>query len=157
GVEKMSKSLGNHIGIAEPPDVMFGKTMSVPDAALRQYLELASDLPNARVAELVAALDAGSVNPSHVKRELVRDIVGQFHGEGAAREAEAAFDRIFVAHELPAEIDVLDLPGRTSSVVDAMQRSGLVASRSEARRLLRQGAVEFEGERLSEEHAELSR
>ena len=157
GVEKMSKSAGNHIGIAEPADVMFGKTMSVPDAALRPFLELASDLPNARVVELVAALDAGRVNPSHVKRELGRDIVRQFHGERAAQEAEAAFDRVFVAHEVPADIAVLELPGRAASVVDALERSGLVASRSDARRLLRQGAVEFDGERLPDEHAQLER
>jgi tyrosyl-tRNA synthetase len=150
GVEKMSKSLGNHIGIAEPPEVQFGKTMSVPDAALPAYLELASDLPDAEVRKRIQDLEAGRVNPSHLKRELGRDLVRQFHGEAAARAAEAAFDRVFVHHEAPAEVPDYHVEGGRVGVVQVLVQAGLVPSNSEARRLLRQGAVELDGRRLEE-------
>jgi tyrosyl-tRNA synthetase len=155
GVEKMSKSLGNHIGIAEAPDVMFGKTMSVPDAALPAFLRLASDLPMPEVKQRIDALAAGSINPSVVKRELGRDLVRQYHGAEAAPAAEAAFDRIFVRHETPDDVPETLVPGAEIGVVDAMVAAGLVASRGEARRLVRQGAVEFEGERVDDEHHRL--
>lgn len=154
GVDKMSKSLGNHIGIAEPPATMFGKTMSVPDAALPQYLRLASDLPGAVIEQHVAALAAGSINPSIVKRALGRDLVRQFHGEAAAAQAEADFDRIFVRHEAPEEMPVLPCEA-TVSVVDAIVAAGLAGSRGEARRLVRQGGVEYGGERVADEAAVL--
>lgn len=153
GVEKMSKSLGNHIGIAEPPEVQFGKTMSIPDAALPAYLVLASDLPEAEVRERVAALEAGRVNPSLLKRELGRDVVRQFHGEEAARAAEAAFDRIFVRHEAPADVLEHHVQGDRVGLVEVLVQSGLAPSNSEARRLVRQGAVELDGERIQDERA----
>ena len=155
GVEKMSKSLGNHIGIAEAPETIFGKTMSVPDAALPLYLRLASDLSADVVREHCAALESGSVNPSRVKRELGRDLVRQFHGTDAALAAEAAFDRIFVRHEVPEAMPELRVPGAAIAVVDAIVDAQLVSSRSEARRLVRQGGVEYEGVRIDDDAAQL--
>jgi len=155
GVEKMSKSLGNHIGIDEPPEVIFGKTMSVPDAALPQYLLLASDLPAAVVRTHTQALADGAVNPSRIKRELGRDLVRQFHGAEAALAAEAAFDRIFVHHETPQDVAESVIAGAAVGVVDAIMAAGLATSRGEARRLVRQGGVEYGGERVADEHGVL--
>jgi tyrosyl-tRNA synthetase len=155
GVEKMSKSLGNHIGIAEPPEIIFGKTMSVPDAALPLYLQLASDLPADLVRAHTAALAEGSVNPSRIKRELGRDLVRQFHGDAAAAGAEAAFDRLFVHHEAPETMPELRVAGGVIGVVDAIVASALASSRSEARRLVRQGGVEYEGRRVEDDAAPL--
>jgi tyrosyl-tRNA synthetase len=155
GVEKMSKSLGNHIGIADPFDVMFGKTMSIPDAALPQYLTLVSDLDADAVRQRIAALDAGSVNPSHVKRELGRDLVRQFHGDEAAVAAEQAFDRVFVQHATPDVLPEIEVAASEIAAVDAIVAAGLAPSRSEARRLVRQGAVEWEGRRVADEQAVL--
>ena len=153
GVEKMSKSLGNHIGINEPPEVIFGKTMSIPDVVLPQYLILASDLAEESVRERLEALERGTVNPSVVKRELGRDLVRQYHGESAARVAEAAFDRVFVHHAAPEDVPELRLDGESESIIKLMVRAGLAPSTSEARRLVRQGAVELDGVRVAEELA----
>jgi tyrosyl-tRNA synthetase len=155
GVEKMSKSLGNHIGICEPPDVQFGKTMSIPDAALPSYLELVSELDATAVAERRRRLESGAVNPSHVKRELGRDLVRQFHGEAAAAAAEAAFDRVFVQHAPPDDMPEFVAPSASAGVVQIIVEAGLAASNGEARRLVRQGAVELEGRRIDDEHARL--
>jgi tyrosyl-tRNA synthetase len=155
GVEKMSKSLGNHIGIAEPPEAMFGKVMSVPDSALAEYLRLVSDLEEDAVRNRIEALERQAVNPSVVKRELGRDVIRQFHGEAAAQTAEAAFDRVFVRHAAPEDVPVLRLEGGLEPLVQVMVRSGLAASNSEARRLVRQGAVELDGARVTDERAEL--
>ncbi|MFQ5600065.1 MAG: tyrosine--tRNA ligase [Candidatus Krumholzibacteriia bacterium] len=153
GVEKMSKSLGNHIGISEPPESIFGKTMSIPDAVLEAYLLLASDLDAGAVRERLDGIRAGKLNPSHVKRELGRDLVRQYHGEAATAVAEAAFDRIFVRHEPPEDIDEVLVEGESERLTRIMVRAGLVASHGEARRLIRQGAVQLDGVRIGDENA----
>jgi tyrosyl-tRNA synthetase len=140
GKEKMSKSLGNHVGVAEKPDEQFGKTMQLPDEAMEGWFELLA----------VPRPPAGS-SPRDTKRALARGIVARFHGEEAAAAAEQHFDRVFVAHEAPEEIDeyafaadngAVHLPGL---IADAFGRS-----RSEARRLLAQGGVKLDGEALGE-------
>ena len=153
GVEKMSKSLGNHIGIAEPPEVMFGKTMSIPDAVLPLYLRLVSEIEPQVVQQHIGALERGTVNPSTIKRELGRDIVRQFHGAAAAQAAEAAFDRIFVQHAPPEEVPQLVVEAARIGLVAAIVQAGFASSNGEARRLLRQGAVELDGQRIADEHA----
>jgi tyrosyl-tRNA synthetase len=155
GVEKMSKSLGNHIGLFEPAAGMFGKVMSIPDAVLPQYLVLASDLPPDEVRARVAALERGAVNPSHVKRELGRNLVAQYHGESAGAAAEAEFDRVFKEHATPEDVMELRVDPAGENVVKVMLRSGLVASNGEGRRLVRQGAVEIDGVRVEDEGAQV--
>jgi tyrosyl-tRNA synthetase len=157
GVEKMSKSLGNHIGLADPPDTMFGKTMSIPDSVLATYLRLAGDFPEPELRSSLQALETGSANPSHVKRALGRDLVRQYHGEDAARGAEAAFDRLFVQHRAPEEMPAVQLAGDAMPLVQAIVAAGLAASRGEARRLVRQGAVELGGSRVEDEAHVLER
>jgi len=151
GVEKMSKSLGNHIGIHDAPDDMFGKVMSVPDAALPVYLRLGSDFAPHEIQDHIEALARGQVNPSVVKRSLAHDVVRQYHGSNAATEAEASFDRIFVRHEAPVEMPVMELPHEGLPVAEILVRSGLTASKGEARRLVRQGGVYVDGQKIEEE------
>ncbi|MGH2967543.1 MAG: tyrosine--tRNA ligase [Solirubrobacteraceae bacterium] len=138
GVQKMSKSLGNHIGITEPPADMYGKTLSVPDSALAEWYDLllGTDPP-----EGVPARDA--------KRALARALVTRFHGAQAAAEAEAGFDRVFVARELPAEIEeAVVAPANGTVHLPELIAELFGGSRSEARRKLSQGAVKLDGEAL---------
>jgi tyrosyl-tRNA synthetase len=138
GVEKMSKSLGNHVGIAEPPEEMYGKTMSVPDAAMHTWFELLA-IPRPPAGS--AARDA--------KRALARAIVERFHGPDAAAGAEAHFDRVHVRHEAPDEIDEVAV-ARDGGVVHlpALLADAFGVTRSEARRVLAQGGVKLDGEPL---------
>ena len=151
GVEKMSKSLGNHIGIQEPPDQMFGKIMSIPDTVLEQYLLLVSDLGADEVTQRTRAMQAGELNPVVVKRELGRDVVRQFHGEAAAPEAEMAFDRLFVRRQAPEEMAEHAIRAASASIVEVIVGAGLAPSNGEARRLVRQGAVTLDGRRIEDD------
>ncbi|MCS7172102.1 MAG: tyrosine--tRNA ligase [Armatimonadetes bacterium] len=158
GVEKMSKSLGNYIGITEPHEEMYGKVMSIPDALMPTYFELCTELPEAEVRELVTGLERGTVHPRDAKRRLAREIVRLWHGEEAARAAEEAFDRVFARKELPEEIPEVffreaDLWEGSLPVAHLVVRAGLVRSRSEARRLVLQGGVSVDGRRLEDPEA----
>jgi tyrosyl-tRNA synthetase len=138
GVEKMSKSLGNHIGVTEPPEEQYGKTLSIPDAAMPVWFSLlAVDAP------------AEGSSPRDAKRWLARAIVARFHGEEAARAAEAQFDRVHIEHGVPDEIETLTLPAGPAHL-PAVLADGFGLSRSEARRLLAGGGVKVDGEALSD-------
>jgi len=142
GVEKMSKSLGNHIGVSEPPGEMYGKTLSIPDAAMESWYRLLFGEP---VPE--------DVGPRDAKRALARKVVARFHGEPAALAAEAEFDRVFVQHAAPDEMDehvVVPIDGEDVHVPGVVA-DAVGVSRSEARRLLKQGAVKLDGERVVEQ------
>jgi tyrosyl-tRNA synthetase len=138
GVQKMSKSLGNYVGVTEPPEEMFGKLMRVPDEAMPEYFRLL----------LGAELPAGP--PNEAKRELGRRIVARFHGEDAAAAAEEHFDRLFVRHEAPEEIEEVDLgeylADGGSVHLPLLMAGAFEISSSEARRLLGQGGVKLDGE-----------
>jgi tyrosyl-tRNA synthetase len=138
GVEKMSKSLGNHIGVSEPPEEQYGKTLSIPDAAMPVWFSL-------------LAVDAPpqGTSPRDAKRWLARAIVARFHGEEAARGAEAQFDRVHIEHGVPDEIETLTLPAGPAHL-PAVLAEGFGLSRSEARRLLAGGGVKVDGEALSD-------
>ncbi|MDI6895442.1 MAG: tyrosine--tRNA ligase [Bacillota bacterium] len=114
GVQKMSKSLGNYIGITEPPDQMYGKTMSVPDSLLGAYFELCTDVPMAEVRAMMRDMEAGQLNPRQAKMRLAREVVTIYHGARAARVAEERFVRVFSRREIPA-----DVPERTVSLREA--------------------------------------
>ena len=149
--EKMSKSLGNTIGIMEPAGEIFGKTMSIPDALLPVYFRLASALPAAEVEEDLRALEAGGVNPVLLKRKLGRHLADLYAGEGQGAEAEAAFDRIFVQKDLPEDMPEGRYPaGEELWIVRLLQEGGLVKSASDARRMLGQGAVSVDGVKVED-------
>jgi len=160
GQQKMSKSLDNYIAIEEPPNDMYGKVMSLPDNLMLEYFELLTDVTDEELAGFRQQLSAGSVNPMELKKRLAADIVGQFHGAEAAGDAEAHFRRVVQGREAPADVPEhcirsgeLAAPsgeGRFDvSVPDLIVESGIVNSRGEAKRLIGQGAVEIDGERVT--------
>jgi tyrosyl-tRNA synthetase len=145
GVQKMSKTAGNHIGVTEPPGEIYGKTLSVPDAALPEYwLLLTGD-------EAPAGLDARDS-----KRALARELVTRFHSADAAEEAEREFDRIFVERELPEELEEAEFDGAGPVHIPALMADLFGVSRSEARRLLGQGGVRLGDRALSEDDQDLA-
>jgi tyrosyl-tRNA synthetase len=151
GVNKMSKSLGNYIGIAEPPDEMFGKLMSVSDELMWRYFELLSFRPNADIARLRADVADGR-NPRDVKFELGVEIVERFHGAGSGARAQEAFVARFSRGALPEDIAELTLAAAQGGlgIAQVLKGAGLVASTSEAFRQIKQGAVKVDGERIED-------
>ncbi len=151
GVNKMSQSLGNYIGVEEPADQMFGKTMSIPDELMEQWLLLAADVAPGEVAAIIEGLADGSAHPNQTKRDLARRIVTLYWGEDAAGAAEEAFDLVHKRKEIPDEVPEATLPdSSTVSLPSLIRDVGLAASAGEARRLVQQGAVKIDGEKLME-------
>jgi tyrosyl-tRNA synthetase len=160
GVQKMSKSLGNYIGITEPAREMYGKIMSISDPVMLRYYELLSGLDAIRLEEEKARMAAGAVNPRDVKMALARELVARFHSADAADEAEREFRRMFQGGGLPDEIDEpqVRLAGQDEEpmwIVPLLVEAGLAPSNSAARRLIQQGAVRVDGERISDVNARL--
>ena len=155
GSQKMSQSLNNYIGIGEDPGEIFGKVMSIPDTLMEQWFRLATELPEPEIDGLISDLEAGLLHPAKAKRLLARSIAALYRGEEEAAGAEAAFDRLFRDHELPAEIDEAPLPAGDPVHLPSLIRGlGLAASGSEARRLIEQGAVKVDGQRVMSEEIE---
>ena len=145
GYQKMSKSLGNHVGLTEAPEEVFGKLMRVPDEAMPIYYELLLEDP----------FDAAAL-PVESKRRMARLLAARLHGEAAAQAAEEHFDRLHVAHEIPDEIEELAVsPGNGSAHLPAVLRDAFGISSSEARRLLAQGGVKLDGEALGPDDLDL--
>ena len=151
GVNKMSKSLGNYVGITEPPDQMFGKLMSVSDEVMWRYFELLSFRPNAEIERLRGEVAAGR-NPRDVKFELGVEIVDRFHGAGSGPKARDAFIARFQQGALPEEIAEVTLEGGAGGlgIAHVLKAAGLVPSTSDAFRQLKQGAVRVDGERVED-------
>jgi len=149
GSQKMSKSLGNHIGVAEPPEEIYGKIMSVPDSLIPQYFELLTDVPDRELKAIEASISDSSVNPMEIKKQLAREIVTQLGTRKAATEAEEHFTRIFQKGGAPEAI--IEAPG--GRLLDMLLATGLVKSRSEARRLITQGAIDIDGDKATDTSA----
>lgn len=155
GVQKMSQSLGNYIGVDEAPEEMFGKLMSIPDTAMPDYFRLATDLSGREVEAVISGLAAGSLHPGSAKRRLGREVVGLYWGAEAAQQAELAFDRVFRDKGVPEEVAEIALPeGEMVHLPALLREAGLVASSSEALRLLAQGAIKLEGKRVTDSEVE---
>jgi tyrosyl-tRNA synthetase len=153
GVNKMGKSLGNYVGITEPPETIFGKMMSISDELMITYYELLSDVGVAELAALKAGMADGSRHPMDAKIALAREIVARFHGAAAAREAEEGFRGRFSRKEFPDDARRVELAagGGTSDLATVVSRvSGSFTSKSAARRLIAQGGVEVNGERATD-------
>ena len=168
GVNKMSKSLGNHIGVTDPPNEMYGKAMSISDPMILPYLELVTALSNEQVEEFRHQLQNDSVNPMNLKKRLAREIVTQFHGAEASTAAQTHFERVVQRKETPEELPVIRLlfsdpmqgpnndvvatpesPGTVKvNIAKLVAKAGLAPSSSEARRLLGQGAIHLDGRQL---------
>lgn len=157
GTEKMSKSLGNYIGINESPNEMFGKTMSISDNLIYTYFELATDVPNEELDKIKRQLEDPSLNPRDLKRRLAFEIVKIYHGETAAKEAEDEFERIFSRRNLPTDMPefAFSKTGDNIWIVRLMASAGLVKSNAEARRLIQQGAVSIDGQKILDANLEI--
>jgi tyrosyl-tRNA synthetase len=156
GSEKMSKSLGNYVGITEPPDEQFGKLMRIPDELMAPYFELTTGWHPDRVSEVLTQLaHAEADERAALKRRLAQGVVDLYHGEGAGVRAEAEFDRVFKDHAAPSEVDELVLPaeelrdGRIE-VAKLLALAGLVGSNREGRRKITEGGVYLDDERVSD-------
>ena len=148
GVRRMSKSMGNYIGVAEPPEQIYGKVMSIPDTLIMQYFELLTDTPEEELVSIGKQLDEG-FNPMTLKKRLAREIVTELYNEKDTTEAEKHFEKVVQNKELPDDITEYTL---TSDIFlsQLMIKAGLCASRSEAVRLIKQGAVIINGEKVSD-------
>ena len=146
GVQKMSKSLGNYVGITEPPPDMYGKLMSVSDALMFRYFELVTRVPEHEIAEL------RRLHPMEAKKRLARTVTAMYHGEAGAAAAEVAFARVVQAREVPDNIDLISLATSSSSepAWKVVVLAGMAPSNSEARRLIQQGGVEVDGSRVTD-------
>lgn len=158
GVQKMSKSLGNYIGIDEPAREVYGKAMSIPDKLIVKYAELVAGMAPETVEALDEGLRCGAAHPRTAKAELARKLVTLYRGAAAAEEAAAEFDRIFREKRLPDEIGLFMVEGGgdTVDIVWLIKESGGTKSLSEARRLIRQGGVSLDGAVVRDEYAKVS-
>lgn len=156
GVQKMSKSLGNYIGIAEPAEEMFGKLMSISDQLMWRYFDLLSLRPETEIGAFRKAIDDGA-NPRDIKFELGLEIVGRFHSPGAAQRARDAFVARFQQGAVPEDMPECQVQGGPDGVAIAnlLKEAGLTKSTSEAMRMIQQGAVRIDGERLEDRQLQL--
>ncbi|HOV80942.1 MAG TPA: tyrosine--tRNA ligase [Bacillota bacterium] len=155
GVNKMSKSLGNYIGIDEPPREMYGKTMSLPDEMITRYFELVTSVPLEELKEIKVGLEKGDLHPRDLKMRLARQIVSQYYGDDAASAAEEEFKRIFQKKELPDEIPDLRLSGDMLEngavwLPKLIVLAKMAGSTSEAKRLIQQGGVKIDGKKVDD-------
>lgn len=158
GEKKMSKSLGNYIGITESPKEIFGKTMSLPDSLIYSYYELATEVSNRKLAEVKATLSDSRTNPMSVKKELGEILVDLFHPAGSGSSAREEFERVFSKGELPEDMAEVDLAQIRSygldvskvSLIHLMTQSGLTKSNSEGRKLMESGAVILDGQKVTD-------
>jgi len=149
GVEKMSKTYGNEIGLLDSPEEKYGKTMSISDDMIVKYFRLAADADDDKVESVEKILADGKTNPRDVKRELGRAIVELYHGADAAQAAEQHFDKIIVQKDIPDEMDEFEL-NSDQLLVEVIASAGLTKSKGEARRLIKQNAVKLDGETCSD-------
>ncbi|MCX7821719.1 MAG: tyrosine--tRNA ligase [Brevinematales bacterium] len=150
GVNKMSKSLGNYIGISEAPDQMFGKTMSIPDNLIIKYFELLTDVPLEKIKEYEKQMKQGE-NPRNYKVLLAKALVAQYYDNLTAEKAFTEFERVFKEKGLPDEMEEFLIPG-SMKIIDILLEAKVLPSKSEVRRMLQQNAVYVNGERINDEN-----
>lgn len=153
GVEKMSKSLGNYIGINEESNDIYGKVMSIPDSLIIRYFELVTDIHPDELAGIKESLDSGNVNPRDVKMKLAREITALYHGYEASALAEEHFKKVFQKREIPENVLEYEIPLSMFDCdgVDAVKllvQTGFSSSNSEARRLISQGGLKVNGNKI---------
>lgn len=158
GVNRMSKSLGNYVGITDPPSMMFGKLMSLPDDRMLDYFTLASDATIGELEAIRGRLAAKGENPRNLKIELAERITGLYHDAAAARAAHEEFDRVFRQGGAPDEVPELNyaFPSDGAWIIELITDAQMAPSRNEARRLIRGGAVSLDGETIKDEECRVS-
>ena len=155
GTQKMSKSLGNYIGIAEPPNEIYGKIMSIPDNLIMDYFELVTDVPDEELEKLRQALNNKTANPMVLKKRLAREIVTQLYDQKVASQAEEHFTKVFQGREVPEEIPEFRAQPDGISLRELLVQTNLAGSLSEAKRLISQGAVSIDGKKISDNKANI--
>lgn len=152
GVNKMSKSLGNYIGITEPANDIYGKILSVSDELMFRYFELLSDLTNEQIDELKTGMASGQLHPKKVKQQLAREMTARFYDNDAAIAAEENFDRIFKQHDVPEDLPEFTLPASSEGIwlPKLLAEAELVKGTGEARRMIQQNAVSLDGEKVND-------
>ena len=157
GIQKMSKSLGNYIGIDEEPKEMYGKAMSIPDELMMRYFMLVTDMSIEEQEDMAKRLESGELHPRDAKMQLARTIVRLYHGEEVALEAEEEFKRVFQQRAMPTDIPeyAMDAPTEPIFVPQFCTDAGLTASNGEARRSIKAGAFKVNGEKYTEENLKL--
>ncbi len=157
GVEKMSKSLNNYIGINEEANNIFGKVMSIPDTLISRYFLLATRISRAELIVIENRLNDPVANPSTLKRQLAREIVAEYYSDDEASAAEQEFDKVFKQKEDPTDIEEVTLTlSQPVWIIKLLSHSGLVSTNAEGRRMVKQGAVSINGERYTDENSELT-
>ena len=151
GVQKMSKSLGNYIGVNEDPYEMFGKTMSIPDELICRYFELLTRVPMAEIEAMRDSMANGSLNPRDAKMRLAVELITNYHSREAAREAQEKFELVFSRRDIPEDIPEIKINEKEIYLPKFLTENGMVGSGSEGRRMLKQGAVKVNGEKYDEE------
>ena len=151
GVEKMSKSLDNYIGISESPKEIYGKTLRIPDTLIYTYFELTTDVSGKELGKIKVEMKDTKVNPRDIKRKLARTLVTLYHSAGAAQKAEEEFDRIFIEKQVPDSVDAFTLKTSNGAMTisDLMVETKLASSKGDARRLIEQGGVTVDGARVA--------
>jgi tyrosyl-tRNA synthetase len=156
GSRKMSKSLGNYVGITEPPQEMFGKMMSIPDELMWSYYELLTDRTAAEISTLKQEVTGGKLHPMDAKMRLAEEVISDFHGADAARKAAENFQRVFRDRQAPAEAPIQKLPtGSAKKLTTLLVELGLAPSKAEADRLIKQKAVEIDGGTIEDARKEI--
>jgi len=155
GVNKMSKSLGNYIGVTDTPSDMFGKMLSISDELMWRYYELLSTKSLAEIADLKKEVEAGSVHPKHAKEMIALEIIERYHSQAEALEAKAEFDRVHSQNEIPTDIETFIANESPIWIAKALVDCGLEASTSQARRDIKQGAVKLDQEKVDDEQLQL--
>jgi tyrosyl-tRNA synthetase len=156
GVEKMSKSYNNYVGISDSPNEMFGKTLSIPDELIYTYFELATDVSNDELLKVKNQLEEKHVNPRDLKRYLAKTLIRMYHNREASEEAEKEFDKIFIQKEIPDDIPEIKLDnGSEIGILDLILKVNFAPSKGEARRLVAQGGVSIDGEKIEDINAQI--
>ncbi len=158
GVNKMSKSLGNYIGVADSADDIYGKIMSISDDLMFRYYELLSDLSTSEIATLKQDMDSGKIHPKKVKSKLACELVSRFHDSESAQKAEKNFEQVFKERQLPDEIPEMEVQvdGEVIWLPKLLHEAGLVSSTSDARRMIKQNAVSVDGEKISNPQTDIT-
>lgn len=155
GVQKMSKSLGNYIGVNEDAYEMFGKTMSIPDELITRYFELLTRVAQEEIDNMQKAMQKGTANPRDVKMRLAREIISIYHSEEEAIQAQERFQLVFSQRDIPEDIPEVTVSEKELWLPKFLHEQGMVESTSDGRRMLKQGAVKLNGEKYKDENVQV--
>jgi tyrosyl-tRNA synthetase len=147
GVHKMSKSLGNYIAVDDTPDEVYGKVMSIADNMIGQYFDLLTDVSETELQQINKHLESGTTNPMEIKKRLAHNLVDMLHGQAAAAAADEHFTKVFQKREMPEEVEEIKTTAG-EDLKEVLVRAGAAKSKSDAGRLIQQGAVSIDGEKI---------